>query len=755
MDSQANLKMILDHLAGTAVYVIRQDDHRILYFNERVRQVTPEVKLGLVCHELWAGFCENCPLKTIGARSSHTCVNHDDPFGTAVDISATRIAWENTIPAFLISVSAHIKSAEEIETEIQAQRFAGILSKIYFLMAEVDVAAAHYKLLHYAEPVSALKNSGSLADFVRCILPLIHPAHRDMFSSYFSKEALVQLFSHGESSHYFEYRGKRRDGRYHWCSSLVLRTEGGDGSLRLMVLNALIDERKELEQQRNEFSMAASAMFDECLALNVTDGTFTARKGGPETSGLPFSQGSYAELLSIYTARLIHPQDRALFLETFSLENLRSASFEASRPLSVELRRKNLSGVYRWAEMTCVRVDSERDTDRKMLLIYRDIHDFKTMQEAQQSSIRRFAAIVNKLYNFVYEGDLYTGKMYIWQTKGNTVTQVEAPQTLEEYFRRVASEIIHPDYRELYRSIYNIQRLRDEYAAGGKETYFEAPRKMPDGSYRWHAMQSQLIHRKSGELRVMFYQKDMDDIKREEAQRQNALRDALVLAEQANRAKTEFLSRMSHDIRTPMNGIIGMTALARAHAAEAEKLDDCLGKIDTSAHFLLSLINDILDMSKIESGKMELNYAPFSLSELIHNIAAVTESQVRAKVQQFQVEIDPALSGTYSGDALRLNQVLMNLVSNALKYTPCGKSILLRASLLEKRRHHSLVRFQIADEGVGMSKEFLKRLYNPFEQETSSGGRVMEGTGLGLSITRNLVHLMHGQITVRSELEKG
>lgn len=753
MDNQTNLEMILDHLAGTGVYVVRQDDHRILYYNERVRQVTPSVELGMVCHELWAGACQNCPLKTIGDLPSHTCVNYDDPFGSIVDISATRIQWENTIPAFLISVSPHIKTPDEAAAEGQARKLAEVLSRVYFFTVEVDVTEKRYNLLHYGEDsIPGLKNTGSYKELIACTAALVHPSHREAFASFFSAQSLMQLFSKDETSRYFEYRRKKSDGRYHWCSTRVVRTDGSDGHLRLMFLNTQIDERKELEQQRTEFSIAATAMFDECLVLNVTEGTFVARKGSKSLTGLPFSQGDYALLIQAYAEQLIYPPDRASFLQAFSLSNLRE---KAAEPLSVELRRKSMDGSYRWAEMTGVEVENAISTDRKMLLIYRDIHDFKMAQEAQQTSIRRFAAVVNKLYNFVYEGELYTGKMYIWQTDGNTVRQVEADETLEEYFQRTAAHTIYPDYREAYRAVYQIQHFREVYESGGKETFFEAPRKMPDGSYRWFAMQSQLIQRTPGELRVMFYQKDMDNAKREESERQNALRDALALAERANHAKTEFLSRMSHDIRTPMNGIIGMAALARADNATPEKITDCLNKIDTSAHFLLSLINDILDMSKIESGKMELTYAPFSLQGLIGNIAALTESQAKAKKQIFQIEIDPRLHKAYSGDALRLNQVLMNLVSNAHKYTPAGKHILLRVSLIEKRRHSTLVRFQVADEGLGMSREFLKHLYEPFEQESVSGGRIMEGSGLGLSITRNLVHLMHGQITVKSEPGKG
>ena len=231
--------------------------------------------------------------------------------------------------------------------------------------------------------------------------------------------------------------------------------------------------------------------------------------------------------------------------------------------------------------------------------------------------------------------------------------------------------------------------------------------------------------------------------------------DALAIAKEANNAKTDFLSRMSHDIRTPMNAIIGMTHLAKVDVTDTAKVEECLGQIDVSAKFLLSLINDILDMSKIESGKMAIVRKRFRFGDLINGICAVMEAQAIQRNQTLTVLVDEQVEKTYIGDQLRLNQVLMNLLSNALKYTHRGGRIALRVKVLSEDKETSMLCFEVEDNGIGMSKEFLERLYHPFEQEDESGGRVFEGTGLGLSITENLVHLMNGHIYVQSERGKG
>ena len=228
-----------------------------------------------------------------------------------------------------------------------------------------------------------------------------------------------------------------------------------------------------------------------------------------------------------------------------------------------------------------------------------------------------------------------------------------------------------------------------------------------------------------------------------------------MLARDANRAKSDFISRMSHDIRTPMNAIIGMTAIAAANLGNEAKISDCLQKIGVSAKFLLSLINDILDMSKIESGKVVIAQCEFNFHRMIQGISSVFGQQAAQKRLAFNVYLEENFPLTCTGDELRINQILMNLLGNAIKFTPEGGRVSLRIERKKVKEHITLVRFEVSDTGVGISPEFQKRIFDPFEQESSGSGRVLEGTGLGMTITQNLVSLMGGRISLESEVGKG
>ena len=227
-------------------------------------------------------------------------------------------------------------------------------------------------------------------------------------------------------------------------------------------------------------------------------------------------------------------------------------------------------------------------------------------------------------------------------------------------------------------------------------------------------------------------------------------------AESANRSKSQFLSNMSHDIRTPMNAIIGMTKIAQDHIEEREKVTDCLKKINLSGQLLVGLINDILDMSKIESGKMVLNKDTASLVELMQNLVNITQPAVLQKMQVFNIRLHNIQHENLIFDSLRLNQVMINLLGNAVKFTPEGGSISLDVTeepAAEEGAVH--LTLKVADSGIGISPEFQKNLFTSFTRERDSKIDKIEGSGLGLAITKMFVTMMEGSISVESELGKG
>ncbi|MGI6069163.1 MAG: response regulator [Blautia sp.] len=236
---------------------------------------------------------------------------------------------------------------------------------------------------------------------------------------------------------------------------------------------------------------------------------------------------------------------------------------------------------------------------------------------------------------------------------------------------------------------------------------------------------------------------------------QQNLRDALVSAQNANEAKQNFMSRMSHEIRTPMNAIIGMTTIAAANLNDRKRVEDCLTKIVFSSRHLLSLINDVLDMSKIEEGKLTVRNEVFEFCQFMESITSIIYSQAQAKGLHFEVAIIDFTDEVLYGDCLRLNQILINLLSNAVKFTPEGGSIRLEIRKVHVKNKKIRLRFTVSDTGIGMTPEFMKRIYMPFEQADSSISHRYGGTGLGMSITKNLVSLLGGTIQVTSTVGEG
>ncbi len=243
------------------------------------------------------------------------------------------------------------------------------------------------------------------------------------------------------------------------------------------------------------------------------------------------------------------------------------------------------------------------------------------------------------------------------------------------------------------------------------------------------------------------------------------LEEALKEAEAANQAKSRFLSNMSHDIRTPMNAILGMTAIGLSHIDEKLRVQDCLQKIQTASTHLMSLVNDVLDMSRIDSGRMTLNEEVFSLADLVHDIAVIVRPQAGQKKQELLLEIGTVLEEDLIGDTLRLRQIMVNIINNAVKYTQEQGRIRVRFEEYMKetpaqeggpgKSAQLWLHFVCEDNGMGMSAEFLERIFQPFERVQNTTASKIEGTGLGMSIVKKLVDNMKGSIRVESEEGRG
>ena len=307
-----------------------------------------------------------------------------------------------------------------------------------------------------------------------------------------------------------------------------------------------------------------------------------------------------------------------------------------------------------------------------------------------------------------------------------------------ELAKKLEIEAIKSDMRD------GTAHLRYEYRAKGSRT-------------RWDDLSLICLSRENGEAKeVLLARQNISEIKEKELQSQQVLKEAFRAAEDANRAKSDFLSSMSHDIRTPMNAVLGFSALIEQSVDKPEKVAEYNKKIQSAGQHLLGLINDLLDMSKIESGKFTLNVSKFSMAGLLDEISSVMAPQAKERGHIFNLNADKALHDSYLGDRLRISQILINLLSNAIKYTPEGGQIDFIVREGERFSDNITdVVFIVKDNGIGMSKEFQKKIFMPFEREERSMTRKVQGTGLGMAITKNLIDLMGGTIDMQSKENVG
>ncbi len=402
-----------------------------------------------------------------------------------------------------------------------------------------------------------------------------------------------------------------------------------------------------------------------------------------------------------------------------------------------------------YTEETTASQTTQDDDRAQNSHLLEDIQEMTKEQKQVLTSLARSSLFIARIH-------INENRIHIVHNAGSPLLDGVKGENFHEFVESFGKENVHPeDYPRL-------KRLMDYgvfsdllYASDGS---FEQELRLRDGN-DWHWVRAQFVlaEEKSSVPQVLVLTiTDIDTSKRQQLQLQEALEMAHKKAEQASRAKSEFLSNMSHDIRTPMNAILGMTQIAKQHTTEPEKIEDCMGKIEQASTHLLQLINEVLDMSKIESGKMELDEKPVSLRALLDNMLMMTQGTVEQKHITRTIHMENLPDEIVYGDAVRIQEVLLNLMSNAVKYTPEGKWISFTAEKLNETigEYHSY-HFIVQDGGIGMNQDFLEKVFEPFAREQTEATGKLQGTGLGLSITKAFVEMMQGNIKVSSVQGEG
>ncbi len=357
-------------------------------------------------------------------------------------------------------------------------------------------------------------------------------------------------------------------------------------------------------------------------------------------------------------------------------------------------------------------------------------------------------------YNLVCFFDLDTDAGKLLQIKDKDASlfgsvfsgSLSFSESMELYIR----EFVHEEDQDMLREFLSPESMKEGLVQ--RQLFYTNYRSVQNGEVKYYQLKVVRAGEWNTSHGMVLGLRSVDEETRKEMEQKEQLEDALLQANRASKAKSIFLSNMSHDIRTPMNAIVGFTALAMTHIGHRDQVEEYLKKIMTSGNHLLSLINDVLDMSRIESGKMHLDEQECSLPDILHGLRNIVQADIRAKQLEFYIDAVDVIHEEIYCDKLRLNQVLLNLLGNSIKYTGPGGLVTMRIRETPMApAGYANFDFTIKDTGIGMSEEFVRRIFEPFERERNSTISKIQGTGLGMAITKNIVDMMNGSIRVKSE----
>ena len=497
--------------------------------------------------------------------------------------------------------------------------------------------------------------------------------------------------------------------------------------------------------RRNLNALSAGSLLT--LVANLTRDQVEER-GGKDMYGSDRTQLTYSELVRRRAGFLPLQKDRERFLEKFHIAHLAASFHRGEQEVSEVMFTRRPGGRPMFVKISATVTKRPYTGDLVVFLTERDYDADKVTETLHQEVLGQQYDMISYIFEGRYSvligepGRIRKGNLFPKERNGDYRTYIE-----EQVLPTVAAE--DADLEEMKKAL-SMETVRKRLK---KEGFYQVNLTCQIQGEKYYK-------------RFDFYPVDLDtdfcivlksddtEVKKEELRRSGQLREALQEARQANAVKTAFLSRMSHEIRTPMNAIIGLDKIALQEPGLNDTLREYLEKIGSSAEDLLTLINDILDMDRLESGQMVLQKSEFSLTGLLDQVSGAAEHQCREKGLSWQCQRKGEFRETYIGDPEKLKQVLTGLLSNAVKFTEAG-GVTLTAELLKQTERHGVVRFIVEDTGIGMDPTYLSHVFDAFSQEDGSSTNRYGGTGLGLAISKNMVDLMNGQISAASEKGKG
>ena len=541
----------------------------------------------------------------------------------------------------------------------------------------------------------------------------------------------------------------------------------------LVLLIRAQTQRKTLEKQNTQFSYVLDGLnilfSSRYLTVDLEQNTYSYMAGIRPLSSSLAMEGPYDDIIRVHSQDIIGEEEQKQFQQTFQIDSLTQILSEQDT-FTYECHVSR-NGKEDWEHLIVVCLQREKGRAVRLLYVRQNIMELKQRELQNQKALsvmnrkeRQYRIAITSTAFCTFEFNLTRDLIehdITWVINGHQVSLLEkaglkAPCPVSVCFNLWKSFVLE-DSQEEYCAAVNLDRLRERFEQGEMEINVDYWGRL-ETDQPMCVRQNFIMTRDddTGDIMVMVVSKDITAQVQKQREQTQALQEALQQAQRANSAKTTFLSNMSHDIRTPMNAIIGFTTIAISHIDNRDQVKDCLQKVLSSSNHLLSLINDILDMSRIESGKVQIKEQECNISELTHNLVNIIQPQVKAKQLDLFIDTFDVSNEDVIADPLKLNQVFINLLSNAVKYTPAGGTVSFRIQQdTTFHRGYGDYVFIVKDNGIGMSPEFVEHIFDPFERESSTTKTGIQGTGLGMSITKNIVEMMGGVITVQSEKDKG
>ncbi len=893
---QKEYEKIIRAIPNTGIFIIREDNHKILYYNEQIRKISPHVCTGIPCHELGSHSCANCPLLTIGDREEHQTISYNHPFGEMVDITAVRIMWEQTVPAFIITVAPHIQTIshtyhkilrvnltndryETVKTRPEdraigygTDSFSSWLGQFIYnggihpddmnhfisftrpehlknALAEGDATLTlcyrrksgedfRWNLMEIVSDPTSLKEDQMVFLYIKDVhdilqeslelddasirvqevirtlgaqnfgiygidletgetnlvrenghthtgwktwalpwdelvntrlLRQIHPADREKFCQMYSLEGLRQTRDSSllKTDMLCQWRGEE-DHEYRYMAVIAYFAENHSARNYAILALQNVDRRVRQERALSLRDMQLAAILKSRYSIMTTvyleNGQCERILINENSSMQNVITDNYHQYFHKMLESSVNPEDAELYQKVLSPEHLYQKA-AATRDYEEEICQYRMAGTpLRWMEDHVIYA---RQNNRiSVNILGRDITREKLNEELRQKEeqeqldiIRTLGGMFFTTYYVDLELDTYRSVAHLQEVEEALGNRMVYSEGIQAYAKR----FIHPDDRREYLEILNIENLRrtlnhrHPYVTMAYRKFPMNPVAGPE-DYDWIRVTAIMSQEDvNGHARSIVYAaQDVTESKRKEMREQQALQAACEAADYANASKQEFLSCMSHNIRTPMNGILGMIKIATAHVYDHERVKDCLDKASLSGLQLLSTLNEILDISQIKSGGFHLKSEAFCLADLIQEVTDVIRPGMEEKGLHLVLHPIEAVHDRILGDRLRLQQIFLNILRNSVCYTPPGGTLEFSVSEHESREYGcNSYDFIIQDSGIGIKEEFLPHIFEPFARGDDPVVTAVDGIGLGLSIAQNIARMMGGVIHVKSEPGQG